>query len=381
MKSRTTPFEEKLRCYALTAEASGTQQKNGRLVFDKKHLAFTLAASAVFGGICDLQAQASGTSGNPIANGNFAFELGNKVKFSNNGSALLRVGTNNTYVLGNGGVVGSLAQSTPVVDHTTGSGLSWRTSAMNLTKFGSWKYMGITFFSGSTQYYAWSSVRLNAGVIQFGTWAYAEVSISTPGTAALPVELTSFTTVLKGNRAELKWNTATETNNYGFDIERKTVPEGANDRTGATENWEKIGFVGGLGTSSSPNSYAFTDPAPYAGLTLYRLKQVDRDGAFAYSQIAAIVNNNTPTEFKLLQNYPNPFNPATTIQYSIPADNKVPIKVFDMLGAEVATLVDGNCAAGNHQVEFDASKLSAGTYVYTIAAGAFTECKKLVLVK
>ena len=200
--------------------------------------------------------------------------------------------------------------------------------------------------------------------------------------SAVPVELTSFTASISGASVKLNWEAATEINNYGFEIER------------AAENseWQKIGFVEGAGNSNSPKKYSFTDNVGKSGSYSYRLKQIDVNGDYKYSQIVE-VSVGLPTKFELKQNYPNPFNPTTTIKYSIPsviarseatrqsAGMLVQLKVYDMLGREVATLVNREQTPGNYAVEFDASRLSSGVYFYTLKAGEFAATKKMILMK
>jgi hypothetical protein len=193
----------------------------------------------------------------------------------------------------------------------------------------------------------------------------------------------------------LNWITATELNNSGFEIERSLSPtpslrEGALEQSG----WSRIGFVNGNGTSSEVHNYSFADESPAAGKSYYRLKQIDFDGSFEYSN-AVEVDFNLPIEFSLEQNYPNPFNPSTKIKYSIPnvtlsassrAESKdegsrVILKVFGILGNEIATLVNEEKPAGNYEVNFDASKLSSGVYFYKLQAGNFIETKKMILIR
>lgn len=187
----------------------------------------------------------------------------------------------------------------------------------------------------------------------------------------LPVELSSFTVSHDNNLAQLNWETATEVNNYGFEIERSTE----------IHEWEKIGFVAGHGNSNSPKYYSFADKSlNESGEYYYRLKQIDIDGKFEYSDIVNVFMG-TPDNFSLNQNYPNPFNPSTTINYSIPADANVEIVVYDMLGNEVAVLEKGNKTAGKYNVVFDATNYSSGFYFYTITAGNYTMTKKMLLMK
>ena len=209
------------------------------------------------------------------------------------------------------------------------------------------------------------------------------IGISTNWTQALPVELTTFTLNLIDNAVVLKWETATEVNNYGFEVERQY--QGIRNKKQETrsndEDWEKIGFVEGYGNSNSPKLYSFTDQSiESSGQYLYRLKQIDIDGAFEYSNKVE-VDIGYPNNYELKQNYPNPFNPSTTITYSIPNDGQVTLSIYDVLGNEVALLENGNKSAGNYSYNFDASNFSSGLYFYTIKSGQFIETKKMLLIK
>ncbi len=223
-----------------------------------------------------------------------------------------------------------------------------------------------------------------------------ETTANTGITQALPVELTSFTALRNDNSIQLKWETATEVNNYGFEIERQQSENGTQN----TE-WETIGFVQGHGNSNSPKNYEFTDVNPFgetppSGDLKYRLKQIDTDGTFTYYGIIAEVSgsitsvdeNQLPTEFSLSQNYPNPFNPTTTINFSVPVVaprgvevQNVSLKIYDILGTEIATLVNEQKSPGNYSVEFDAGKLPSGVYIYKIAIDNFNAAKKMTLIK
>ena len=191
----------------------------------------------------------------------------------------------------------------------------------------------------------------------------------------IPVELTSFTAKVNERNVMLSWVTATELNNHGFEIERSLKSESGKDV------WGTIGFVKGNGNTTEMHSYSFSDenivkPGHYS----YRLKQVDFDGKYAYSEVAEI-DIKKPITYYLSQNYPNPFNPSTTIEFSTPERSHVSLKVYDVLGNEVATLVDGWMGSTNHKVIFNADKLASGIYYYTLSAGSFTSTKKLILLK
>ena len=187
---------------------------------------------------------------------------------------------------------------------------------------------------------------------------------------ATPVEFVSFNSTVSGNKVNLSWKTATEKNNAGFEIERN-IDAAA---------WTKIGFVKGQGSTTELTSYSFVDSPNKNGKISYRLKQVDFDGSCEYSNTIE-VDLNMPVEFALAQNYPNPFNPVTTINYSLASKEKVDLKIYNILGKQVFSLVNEMQDAGNYTVKFDASKLSSGVYFYELNAGSFSAKKKMVLLK
>lgn len=188
----------------------------------------------------------------------------------------------------------------------------------------------------------------------------------------LPVELTSFTAKKTYNGVLLSWITKSEINNDKFIIERKIG-----------DNWIEIAKIKGAGNSNTEKIYSYNDNTVIYGKQSYRLKQIDFDGTFKYSDIIEI-NLGEPKEFSLLQNYPNPFNPTTTITYTIPenlANNLVQLKVYDILGKEVATLVNDKQAAGEYKVTFDASQLSSGVYLVKVIVGNQFKTIKMNLMK
>ena len=194
------------------------------------------------------------------------------------------------------------------------------------------------------------------------------------GGGSLPVELTTFTALSVNSGVELKWATATEVNNYGFEVERKS-----------NNTWEDIAFVPGHGNSNSPKQYSYTDKNLTNGNAFqYRLKQIDNDGTFEYSN--AIEINTVPARFELSQNFPNPFNPSTTIKYYTPKNSFVTLKVYDMLGREVTSLVNEQMSPGYHEVDWNGmdskgESVSSGVYIYRLTAGNFTQTKKMNLLK
>ncbi len=197
----------------------------------------------------------------------------------------------------------------------------------------------------------------------------------------VPVELVSFDASVNQGLVTLKWQTATETNNNGFEVERKSG-----------KSWNKIAFVKGNGTSTKVTNYSYTDKsAGSVDVATYRLKQVDFDGTSHYSKAVEVELNNAPKEFSLSQNYPNPFNPNTVIKYSIPFESNVKIVVYNLTGEVVNTLVNTTEAAGTHEANFNTNEsglhLSSGIYFYSMEAVSidgsqnFRQTKKMILMK
>jgi len=196
---------------------------------------------------------------------------------------------------------------------------------------------------------------------------YAEYDFGGP----VPVELAFFTGTLNDNSIELRWRTETELNNYGFYIEK------------ASENsdWLVLGFVEGHGNSNAPKHYNFMDSEIFKpGNYYYRLKQTDNDGTFEYSDVVTVTVG-VPALFSLSQNYPNPFNPETRIDYTLAEQQKVSLRIYNMLGELVQELVNEVKPAGTYTVTFDGSDLPSGIYVYRIQTEGFSENKKMTLLK
>lgn len=196
--------------------------------------------------------------------------------------------------------------------------------------------------------------------------------VTLPELTVLPVELTSFTAKSSTNQVNLTWTTATEINNSGFEIQKST--DGS--------EFVSVGFIKGNGTTTEPKAYSFVDNHlnNVTGKLYYRLKQIDYNGAFNYSDIVEVVID-LPLEYSLNQNYPNPFNPSTKIKYSVPEQNLVSIVVYGVTGEEIATLVNEVKEAGNYEIEFNALQLSSGVYFYRMTSGDFTSVKKLSVLK
>ena len=207
------------------------------------------------------------------------------------------------------------------------------------------------------------------------------------GSNPLPVELIFFSAKILGNAVRLNWRTETEVSNYGFEIQRaesnfefRNSPEGMD-----SQNFEMIGFVEGHGNSNSPKDYSFIDASVTGGKYSYRLKQIDTDGQFEYSKIIEVDAEKIPDEFVLEQNYPNPFNPTTIISWQSPVGSWQTLKIYDVLGNEVATLVDEYRPAGRHEIEFNTSSIkhlpSSGIYFYRLATENKVESRKMLLIK
>jgi autotransporter-associated beta strand protein len=216
------------------------------------------------------------------------------------------------------------------------------------------------------------------GVDGFSRWTLGDKN------SPLPVELTSFTATTTDAGVELNWQTITEVNNYGFEVERASTSLGNQEL-----EWETLGFVEGSGNSNSPKSYSFVDANAPTGELSYRLKQIDTDGSYEYFSTTASVSNGVtsvnenilPTEYSLNQNFPNPFNPSTQISFALPENGQVDLRVFNSLGQEVAVLANNIYAAGNHIVNFDASNLTTGLYYYRLVSNEFVSTKKMLMIK
>jgi len=199
------------------------------------------------------------------------------------------------------------------------------------------------------------------------------------------VELSSFTARTSNLNVELMWTTVTETGNYGFEIERKfTSPlKDTSANTSVKSGWQTIGFIRGMGNSNSLNDYNFTDKRPKPGKYSYRLKQIDTDGMYAYSEEVEAEVGIVPNVFTLSQNYPNPFNPSTTIEFTLPDDGTATLKIFNILGEEVATILNEELTAGVlHSAVFNAAPFASGVYFYQLLfSEKGTENKKQIVKK
>jgi hypothetical protein len=205
------------------------------------------------------------------------------------------------------------------------------------------------------------------GVTQFSRWTLSG------GSVPLPIQLASFSvSVIRDKDVEVTWKTISETNNYGFEIHRKR---------GTTGDWKKLGFVEGHGTTLNAQSYSYLDQSVTFGRYYYRITQIDLNGkSKTFPEIEVIAGLN-PGQFLLAQNYPNPFNPKSTIEYALPKQSYVTLKVYDLLGSNVQTLVDERQDAGLYEVQLNASGLASGVYFYHLQAGNFNQTRKLLLLR
>jgi len=193
----------------------------------------------------------------------------------------------------------------------------------------------------------------------------------------LPVELSLFTYKILNNGIKLIWVTETEVNNYGFELERQVSSEQL-----TAGNWEKIAFLEGFGNSNSPKNYSFIDRGINYGSFEYRLKQIDNDGTYEYSEPIEVYVGEIPGGFILEQNYPNPFNPGTKIKFAVDEADPTTLKIYDILGNEIAQLFNETTEAGKvYEVEFNGALLPSGVYLYRLVTPIRSENRKMLLIK
>ncbi|HEY5124163.1 MAG TPA: T9SS type A sorting domain-containing protein [Ignavibacteria bacterium] len=238
---------------------------------------------------------------------------------------------------------------------TTDNGITWTelefSNPSNAIKMYSYDY-------NFTGYYSGQKIFLDDITM---TAPSATGSVFGTSESPMPVTLQSFQYSVSGRNVNLRWVTNLEENNSGFEIQRSVQNE---------NNWEKVGFVKGNGTKITPTNYTYTDSKLNAGKYQYRLKQIDYNGNYEYFTLSGFVNIANAAKHDLSQNYPNPFNPTTNIDYQISQDSKVMLKVYDISGREVMTLVNTQQKAGYYSVQFNATNLSSGNYFYKLIAGS-----------
>jgi hypothetical protein len=190
---------------------------------------------------------------------------------------------------------------------------------------------------------------------------------------ALPVTMLSFTAKNENNNVTLNWVTSIELNNSGFTVERRLIKEAL--------TWESLTFIRGSGTTTEPVNYVFMDKKLNTGTYQYRLKQIDYNGNYEYHSLNGDVTVKAPAIYSVGQNYPNPSNPSSKIDFQLPLEGKVTIKIFDVTGKEVATILNDYLSADFHTAVFNGTNFASGVYFYTLTAGDFVKTNKMILVK
>jgi hypothetical protein len=262
---------------------------------------------------------------------------------------------------GNGAIISNVAPGTKFGRLRLTNSKIFDVQKANIT----WSF-ALPYFTRIYYYVGSSSVEITAN----GTF------INTLDNSLLPVELSSFTSDISGRNVNLKWSTLTEKNSNKFLVERKTIKA----------DWQFIASINAAVLSNSPKEYSFSDRNLDAGKYQYRLKMVDNDGTFEYSKIIE-TEVTAPKNFDLSQNYPNPFNPQTKINYTLPFESKVTLEVYNITGERITELVNEEQPAGYYSVDFGASKLSSGVYIYRLVASDkatgnnFSSVKKMMLLK
>jgi hypothetical protein len=240
-------------------------------------------------------------------------------------------------------------------------------------------FVATSHSQSSITYNAGTSIEIDVGADVCADAININGTFSGSGTicnGVLPVTISTFNSSVSRNNVSLNWVTEIETNNSGFEVQRKKTTESV---------WKASGFVKGNGTTHQPKGYIFVDKNLTKAVYQYRLKQIDYNNNFEYYSLAANVTISGPKDFSVTQNYPNPSNPKSKIDYQIPFDSKVSIKVYDIIGKEVVTLVNEFKTADYYSIEFDGTNLASGVYIYRIIAEnnsqKFTKSMKLVLLK
>ena len=389
-------------------------EKNiNKSILDRKLLIYTVTGGALLGGAPGVYGtvqtrtiNATYNAGTGVHNldidndGNDDFSLESTYTSSDHYKALLNIiSFSNNLILGQGGngqtAIFNSSSNIPYTNVNWGNATRLRqydapSSLSAGVDLGYWegaveKYAPVKFYISGQVHCGYVKLSVDANMnITLHSVAWEDQPNTDITAGALPVELVSFYAEQVENTVELSWKTATEVNNYGFDVERQKSEAGSQ-----SVEWEKIGFVNGNGVSNSPHQYSFTDSnLPSSDKASYRLKQIDNDGSVNYSNVVTIAlepvisaEDGVNNKFELQQNYPNPFNPTTRINFSIPESNNVTIKVYNILGEHVTTLIDKRLAAGNHEVNFDATNLANGIYFYQLTAGSYTVTKKMLLMK
>lgn len=224
-----------------------------------------------------------------------------------------------------------------------------------------------------------------AGASAPGNPVYTTNLVITPTVIVTPIELTSFAPTIDGGDVILRWVTASETGNAGFEIQRATRKAPGEEHLLETGSplpmWEVIGFVEGGGTTAAPRQYRFRIEALEPGQHVFRLRQVDLDGSFSFSPEVEVTIE-VPRELTLTPNYPNPFNVSTEIVFTVPSEGRAVLEVYNVLGQVVATLFDDVAHPGaQYRSTLSADNLATGTYVYSLRHEGQKRSRTVTLVK
>ncbi len=299
---------------------------------------------------------------------------------------------NELYVVGYNGIINRFTPTAPIVapsnlrvtfNSPTSATLNWNDNSNNEIgfkierKMGSGDFILIDSVGANVTTYTDNSISDNE-IYSYRVFAYNSNAVSGYSNivsinSVIPVLGPELYAAVQGNSVTLEWTTITEKNNRGFEVER------ASFATSPSGPYIKIGFVDGKGTSTIIQHYSFRDNDLKNGIYRYRLKQVDFDGNFTYLPELEVIVDVIPNKFQLNQNYPNPFNPSTKISWQSPVGSWHTIKVYDVLGNEITTLIDEYKPAGRYEAEFNTSSLSSGVYFYQLKAGGFVTTKKMNL--
>lgn len=329
--------------------------------------------------------------------------VGQKVYFADNGVGMKKIMRCNPDGSGRQDVVTGLSQVWGIAFNSDDNCIYWIDSGIDKIQKGNVSTLpvtkvdlisgltgnprGLVIFNSTTDFMYWADNSTNdikranvngTGITQLFTGVNYPQGIAINWSSALPVELASFSSSIIKNEVILDWATSNELNNSGYDIERMV--------TGAsTEEWSKVGFVEGHGTSNEAHSYSFKDRNLPSNTYKYRLKQIDFNGNYQYHELQNEVVIEKPRSFSLAQNFPNPFNPSTKINYELPDDGKVNLIIYDITGRQVAQLINEIQPAGYYNMEFNAKNLSSGVYYYRLtfagSTNSFEKTMKMMLIK
>jgi len=318
---------------------------------------------------CNCHAESPSTAVTVIINGPDTLIYNQTAVYtvSISGGPLIRGGTN---IAASSGILNTINSELQVIgDELTHTAPKAPTDTTVVFSF---NYTAPSATGGITLYANGNSVNFN-GTNTGDQWNFA-VNKSVVVVPVIPVELSAFKAEVVKSDVHLSWSTASEKNNRGFEVMRRKKDK----------EWEKLAFIPGQGNSTEINNYSFVDKKPESGIYTYRLKQYDFNGAYTYYNLNTEVEVKAPEEFVLYQNYPNPFNPSTVIEFDLNSEQKVVLKVFNLLGQEKAVLINDNLPAGSYKKEFDTkviNNMTSGVYLYELTAGNKKSVRKMIFNK